>query len=147
MKWIALALVVAALWGCGPIVHKSLLSSDIDRSTILVVSGSLYFVCLVMYGLMYHSARIRADVPKITASAWVALCALALVCGLFANSLYLRLLHQQKAHTVTALVFCAPVFTLLMAHVLLGERVRPMAAMGTALIVTGVLCISISMDA
>lgn len=144
MKWIALALVVAALWGCGPIVHKSLLSSDIDRSTILVVSGSLYFACLVVYGLMYRSARIRSDVPKITASAWAALCALALVCGLFANSVYLRLLHQQKVHAVTSLVFCAPIFTLLMAHFLLKERVTPLAIAGTGLIVAGVLCISMN---
>ncbi len=140
---VLLALVVALLWSISPIVHKSILSAGISRETVLVLTGLLYFPCILAYGLIYHK-RIITDIPKITKTQWALLICLTVMSGLIGNILYFWLLKHNDSYVVTALAFCSPIFTLVLAYWLLHEKITPVSVIGVLLIVLGVGCISLN---
>ena len=136
------ALMVAFMWGLSPIIHKSFMTQAISRETIIVLGGAMYFSCLAVYSIIYRK-RIAADIPRLNASFWLALAVASVVCGFLANLVYFIILKNNPSHIVSALISVSPVFALVLAAIFLRERVTVIAAAGVALVVCGIVCISI----
>ena len=139
------SLFVAALWGLSPLLDRTVLQrSGCSPVTVMVVGLACYALSLSAYAL-WHGRSIARDIRSRLSAADVGLIALASVgTGFVGNLVYLNALRRAEgsAPAVSALVYCAPLFTLLFAVLLTGERVGALAAGGILLIVAGVACVS-----
>ena len=147
MEWfyIGIALLVSFLWGITPLVHKQLLN-DIRTETILFLGGVLYFAALLAFSL-YHRGIISKDIPKIDArhGAWLFIA--SVLAGFVTNMLYLYVLKKHSSYIISALIYSAPVFTMLIAWLGGLEVITGFGLLGTVLIILGVICISFSDNA
>ena len=139
MNVLALALVVAFLWGVLVIVQKYALTRVSPLMTMVLTSG-VYLVCLGVYAAMSWK-HLVAESAKLS---WelVALIALAAVMCIFvANLIYYDILKRRESYVVMALCSSAPLFTLVLAWLLLKETIPWMGVVGVVLIVAGVVCL------
>lgn len=137
------ALTVALLWGVMPIAFKHVMSRGPASATprvVLLISAATTGLAACAYALAARQGlgRELRDVP---ARSVLIVAATALATLFFAQWVYLRLLQERQSYVVTALTYSSPVFTLLLAAVLLGEKVSFLGAAGVLLIVAGVLCL------
>lgn len=134
------ALLIAFMWAASGIIQKFLLR-DISPRFALIVIGLTYAVLLMAYGLADLKTNIEW-VGKLKWSQWLGVGAIAAL-GIFVPTLmWYKLLAQHDAHKVNTLTSLSPMFTLLLAALLLKEEVSVRAAIGVALIVVGIICIS-----
>ena len=137
------ALFISFLWGLSPVIHKYLLSGqDLHPETMLVIGGTLYSVCLVLYG-WYKRKLVMHDVKsRMTWKSWLAVGLTSIVCGFVANMLYFFILKKHTSYIVSALIYASPLFTLILALLFLKEKVTAMGMVGVFFIVMGVVCIA-----
>jgi len=130
------ALFIAFLWGLQPVLLKHLLKR-FSWTTVLVVVVFVQALCVAGLGL-YHSSSILTELQKF-GYADMGIVAVAAVLTMFASSLvYYSILQQHASSVVAALVYTAPAFTLLLAYLLLHERITTPLMVGVALVVAGV---------
>lgn len=139
MKPLALfiALFIAFLWGLSPVIHKNVLGT-LSHHTTLVVSSAFYTVCTVVYA-WYNWNHIAKDWRVLNAKLVGYIAFAAIVCGFLTNILYFMVLKRYESHIVSALIYSSPVFTLILAVLLLRERVSFYGFLGVAFITIGVL--------
>lgn len=139
MKLYALlmALSIAFLWGLSPVIHKRLLQ-QISHHTSLVVSSVFYSVCIVIYA-WYNWDHIYKDRHIMSVKILALLAFTAIICGFLTNVLYFMVLKRYESHIVSALIYSSPVFTLVLAVLLLRERVSFYGFLGVAFITIGIL--------
>lgn len=135
------ALLIAFLWGLSPVMHKVALT-DISPQTTLVVSSAFYTVCTVAFAV-YFKDKIAKDVyGGLSMRNILFLAFTSIVCGFFTNILYFSILKQNQSHIVSALIYSSPVFTLIMAYLLLRERITFAGFLGIILITFGVVLVA-----
>jgi len=139
-SYILIAIFVALLWGIAPILLKRLVSK-FDKMTILVFNGILYFLVLLLIGYNYYH-KIVKDIPKIDAYDVSLMFFTAVITGLMGNLTYMLLLEGHDSYIITALVSISPFFTLILAYLFTKENITIWGAMGTVLIILGILMIS-----
>jgi drug/metabolite transporter (DMT)-like permease len=66
----------------------------------------------------------------------------AIVCSFLATLLYYQLMRNHKSHLVTALTYSSPIFTLLLAELVSGERPDQYSRWGVILITLGIVVLS-----
>lgn len=145
------SLTVAMLWGVVPIIHKWLLKDSsakgtqndgsIDWKLIMVIGGFSYFVCLFAFTL-WHQKDLRKNLASLTPRAILWIMIGSVVGGFLANLIYFLVLKRHDSFIVSALIYCSPVFTLILAYLLLQEQVRAFGVIGVLLITAGIVCIS-----
>ena len=133
---LTIGLTVAALWGIAPVIHKYLLSSDVDAKTIMVIGGISYFLVLLVYWWMY-AGEIQKSIARISFMDVILICIASVVMNFVAKILYLYALQKHESSIVSALVYSAPLFTFVCAVVLLKERITLWKLGGIILIVIG----------
>ena len=136
------SLMVAFLWGVQPIVHKYVLK-NIDPKTIMIVGGAFYVACLLVFAIRYRGT-LRKDWAKLDPVTVCLIGASAVLTGFVANLLYFFVLKKHDSYVVSALIYAAPAFTLLLAWLVLHEKVRKIGAIGVVLVVLGTLCIALN---
>lgn len=136
---IPIALFVAFLWGVQPIIHKYVIKT-IDPKTIMVVGGVFYTACLALYGL-YHRRTIQQDAGNLSATLILVIGMTSILTAFFANLLYFHIIKKHESYVVSALIYCSPIFTLLLAYFVLHERVTTIGTIGVAFIIAGVVLI------
>jgi drug/metabolite transporter (DMT)-like permease len=139
-RYILIAIFVAFLWGLAPILLKRLVAK-FDKMTILVLDGFLYFFFLLFIGYKYYD-KIVKDIPKIDGFDISLMFLTAVITGLLGNLIYMFLLEGHDSYIITALVSISPFFTLILAYYFTTENITMWGAMGTVLIVSGILMIS-----
>ena len=140
IKYILVAIFISFLWGVSPIILKQLVAK-FDKMTILIVDGILYCAFLLFLGINYYDT-IMKDIPKASFYDWTLLIFTAIFPGVVANLLYMTIIEDHDSYIITALVCISPFFTLALAYFFTKENVTLLGAMGTALIVLGILLIS-----
>jgi uncharacterized membrane protein len=138
--YLIIALIVAFLWGIEPIIHKHLLKRN-HAITIMFVSSITYIILLTCYAYT-HRHHIYSDLNSITALDLVLLGATASIISLIAHLLYYHVLQKHDSSIVSALVCSSPIFTLLIAYLLLEERINLTGILGIFSITFGVILIS-----
>ena len=139
-KYILIAIFIAFLWGVAPILLKRLVNK-FNKITILVLEGILYFVFLLFIWYKYQD-KIAKDLPKIDAYDAFLMFFTAVITGLVGNLIYMLLLEGHDSYIITALVSISPFFTLILAYLFTKEKITLWGALGTILIVLGILMIA-----
>jgi transporter family protein len=133
------ALLISFFWGIIPIIYKVVLKR-LNNITVMLLNGLFYFILLVFL-FLYNKNVVMDDLNKITPTeyAWVFIA--TLFGGLIGNLLYYYILKKGEAAILTALMYTAPVVTLIAAYFILKDKITPLAITGILLIVAGVICI------
>lgn len=63
---VGVAILIAALWGVAPIIHKHVIKK-IDPRAVMVVGSFFYTTCLLMYWV-YHRDIIHHNMKRLTTS-------------------------------------------------------------------------------
>lgn len=144
-RWATKALVlggltVAALWGLTPILQKSLLI-HLPRETIFALSTLVYATATFVY-CCFHRRTIARSLPNVTLR-HAGLIVVSSVLGAFAaNLIFLAVLKDNPSYVVTALAFTSPIFTVLLAACVLGERISGTNLAGILLVVAGAVMVA-----
>ena len=134
---LSLALAVAVLWAIPPICQKSLLD-HLPRETIFALSTAVYASAALMY-CAWHRDAILASLPKVSARHGAVIVLYTVFGAFLANILFLHALRDNSSVVVTALAYTSPVFTLLLAALVLRERISVRTVLGVVVVVFGVV--------
>jgi drug/metabolite transporter (DMT)-like permease len=142
MYVILIALFVAFLWAFQIIIHKTLLK-NINFKVIMIVGSIFYFLCMCIFTLYYWNivkhTIYTLDVKSIILIGFASICT-----AFLANLLYLYILKDTKSYIVSALIYCSPIFTLLLAYFYLKEQITITGLIGVLFIIIGVIFISLN---
>ena len=141
---LTIALLVSFLWGLQPVIHKHLLI-DSNPVTILFFQTVINFICITAlasynYKQIYHEVTV-----ELTLQHWCWIIFLAIVTIFGTNVMYLYILKSNESSLVSALIYSAPIFTVILAYIFLNERIHASGYVGILLIITGVSFIAFSM--
>jgi drug/metabolite transporter (DMT)-like permease len=129
-------LSVAAMWALSPVLYKCVLP-DLSPSMLLVLVTWASAAVVTVYAVA-RRAQLAPEWARITWTHLGIVLLTALLGTLAANLIFYALLQQHSSGVVTAIAFSAPVFTALLAFLILGEPLGWMDAVGVALVVAGV---------
>lgn len=95
---------------------------------------------MIVYSFL-HINTIKQELQKLNAKV-LAVFAVFILFGIIASQLiFYKLAHAYDIHKVTALTFVSPVFTVILAAVLLGENPTMSHIIGIILVVIGVMLV------
>lgn len=142
--FIPLALLISLGLGISPIVQKYVLNSwKIHPDTIIIMCWILASIILLPYSV-YNWKRVRADFPKFNKPVVITVAVVGVLFGLLSTILYFKLITHNNTSAVVALVYSSPIFTLILAYLLLNENISLKGAIGILMIVSGVVLLSMS---
>lgn len=138
--YVMIATFIAFLWGVEAVIKKNLLHKY-DFVSMMIFVSVVYVACaIVMFfikrkTIMRDAAKIEtADVP------WILFLALGPMFG--ANLLYYYILKDHDSSLVTAMVFSAPAFTLIISYLWFKEKIDAYGLSGILCILLGVCLIA-----
>lgn len=140
MHLVPSALLIALFWAVGGIVQKVIIQS-LSPETSMAIIGAAYALIVVVYGI-YNRATVVPAALTLSLRQWAGVAFVAIGSIFYANLWLYRLLERHAAYKVTALTYVSPVFTLVLAAMLLGEKVTPVSIAGVLLIVLGVVMVA-----
>jgi uncharacterized membrane protein len=131
------SVAIAFLWGILPVIHKYVLAT-VSQHAVLVISSAFYMVCAMVYAVVYRK-DIAHGIQHINWRHVASIAFGAVVCGFVANVLYYNVLKESdnESHIVSALIYASPAFTLILAYLVLHERIRFMGFLGVVTITIG----------
>jgi drug/metabolite transporter (DMT)-like permease len=127
----AVMLAVVAIWAANNVVVKATLD---ELSPLAYVGGRF----AIVVGLLFAWLAARHSLRPIARADWPALLLTGLTGYAAYNVLFTLGLDRTSAFSVAVLISLGPVFTLLIASALGGERVRPLQWAGVACAAVGV---------
>ena len=133
------ALFISFLWGIIPIIYKVVLKR-LNNVTVMLINGAFYFI-LLLFLFLYNKKVVMDDLNKITNNEYLWIFIATLFGGFIGNLLYYYILKKGEAAVLTALMYTAPVVTLIAAYFILKDKITPLSITGILLIVAGVVCI------
>ena len=137
---IPIALIASFLWGISPIINKIVLKT-IDPRLIMILSSFFYMLCIIIFSI-YNWKSLKIEAKKLDRRS-IMLIAISSIIGSFvATLLFFYLLKDNDSYIVTALTFSSPVFTLLLAYLILKEKITMIGLTGVLMIFGGILCIA-----
>lgn len=107
----------------------------------MVLSNLFYTLCTIAYAIYYRDIILQ-DVTKLNSLTVGMMAFAACVCGFLMNVLYFKILKRYDSYIVSALIYSCPVFTLILAYLLLKERISFQGFLGVAFIILGVICLA-----
>uniref|UniRef100_A0A6C0I2T4 EamA domain-containing protein n=1 Tax=viral metagenome TaxID=1070528 RepID=A0A6C0I2T4_9ZZZZ len=139
--YIFISLFIAFLWGLHPIVIKRLLEK-FNYFTILFFTNTVMFTCVLLLCYSNTSSFID-DLSIIDTQDLLTLMIVPIFTAFIGNYLYYNVLKTHESSIVSALVYSAPVFTLILAHLFTNERLTLHSILGILMVSVGVILISL----
>lgn len=133
------ALLISFFWGILPIIYKVLLKR-LNNITIMTVT-TIFYVILLLILVFYNRQIVFQDLNKITNNECLWIFIATLFGVFFTNYLYYYILKHGEVAILTALMYTAPIITLLGAYFFLNDKISQRSMIGILLIVIGVFCI------
>lgn len=128
---LAAAVAATAAYGVGANYTRQKLA-DVDP--LVVAAGSQVGASLA---LLFPGLALWPESTPSTATLWLAILVLGLVCTGFAYLLFFRIVASAGATKAVAVTFVIPVFGLLWGAVFLDETIQARTVLGAAIIVAG----------
>lgn len=139
MSVVVPAMFISFCWGVQPIIHKYLLH-NISSETMMIVSSIAYFVCVLIYFLIYKTKVIK-EVKRLSWKQVFWICITSIVAAFLTNIIYFKILKKHASYIVSALIYSSPVFTFLVAYMLLHEKITPYGFIGVVLMILATMFI------
>lgn len=136
-----LAILVSFLWGLASILQKIIYKTNISYATMTVLTGFFYFIPLVLFYLKKRKS-INQDLSKLSLSSYLLIACTVITTSFIANLIYYHLIKQYSASLVTTLVSTAPLFTVILAYLILKEKLNLKSLIGIVVTITGIILIS-----
>lgn len=140
--FLLLAFFVALMWGLGPLRHKTYLN-HISPLTLICIFSFIYFIATIPL-IIYCKKQIHKDITMCNKWILLEIFIIVIVTSFIPYAINFWMLNKKPAHIVTALTFCAPIFTVLAALFIVDEHVHLLSIIGVLLIVIGAICIGYS---
>lgn len=131
--------IITILWAIAPIVQKILLK-EFSPAVIMILFSGLYTCCTVVYAI-YKRDEVAKALPKIDLRVFTLLVISGVFSGFLANRLYYITLKDYSASVVTAITAVYPLITVLLAYLLLSEKINLVTAFGIVFICMGITMI------
>ena len=138
--YIFLAILISFLWGIQAVINKHLLEK-FNQITIMFVSSLIYCFLIIILAIT-NSKRVLSDINKFTYTDMLTVIALSVFTIFMANMIYYYILKNHDSSIISALIYSSPVFTLIIAHLFLKERLDIYGVSGIFAIIIGVILIS-----
>jgi len=139
-RYILIALLISLIWGTSPLIHKHLLRKY-NEITIIVISGFIYFTCLLMLCVAYYDT-IKLDCLNMNKYDIFWFAAIAFFAFFIANLLQTNILKDNSSYVVTTLIYSCPIFTLLLGYMLFNVNIDMYGLTGIILIMAGILFVA-----
>jgi uncharacterized membrane protein len=138
MSWLAFALCGPVLWAISTHLDKYLVERYFKNTDVIVLLVFTALMGLVLMPIIAcYEPVMQRDWPSI------ALMTLSGVLYMGGLTFYLRALQDHEATVVAPFFQSSPLFGYILAYLILGEKLTPTQLAGGALIVFGVLSVSI----
>jgi len=139
---IVIAIFISILWGLNPILIKHIFK-DVDLIMYLFYSNIFYFLCSLIFSLYYWN-HIKTNIKiKSRSLFYIAINMIILV--FITNLLYAYILDiHSKSSIISAVVYSAPLYSLIFAYFILNEKLSAYSIFGIFFIVTGLILIFVS---
>lgn len=138
MKFMALSLLVALIWGLNPIFEKLSLARA-SPFTVVTLRFTFMASCLLIVSIATGRYRDFMSVDGKTLL-WIFLA--GFLGGVVGLSLYFFVLKQDLTSRVVPIIATYPLFTALYAFIFLNESLSALRIIGIFLIVIGLICIN-----
>ena len=140
--YILISLFISFLWGSSTVIHKYFVQK-LNILTIMFISTIVYTACLLLFAA-FNQKHLIHDYNIINNNDIVIIALTSIITGFFANYLYFYVLKDHESSLISALIYSCPIFTLLLAYLLLNERVDKYGILGIIFVVFGVGFISLN---
>jgi uncharacterized membrane protein len=134
-----LCIFVAFLWSLQPILHK-MLKKNIDVF-ILFILVWIFTSLFMIFFLFYYKNHIYENIINLTKFEILIFINIGLMCVL-ANYLYFNIIKIEDSYIVSAIIYSSPLFTILVAYLLLQENISISSVIGILLIFIGTIILS-----
>ena len=141
MNLIFYSLLIALFWGISPIAHKKLLN-NMDTKFVLIISGLFYSLFFIFYTL-YNWSHFKQEYKQVEYKYLLYSAIIAFMLSFIPNIIYFFLLKKHDSSIVSALVNSAPVFTVLVSFLFLGDKIHKYELVGIFFIIIGIIAISL----
>ncbi len=139
--YIWIALLISFLWGIQNVIHKDLLT-HISGLSIMFYSSIIYAFLLLIVAF-YNKTIMIKDLKKINLRIGSIIFFTTLFTIFLTNILYYYILKSHETSIISALVYSAPVFTVIFAYLFLNEKLSLSGFIGILLIIIGTILINI----
>ncbi len=134
---IVYAIMAGLFWGTSPVlVKRGLVHSDVSAATLLQQSSIL--LTLILFAL-FEGSFVAGEIPV---AALIVFVATGVVGAYLGRTLFVISVDQMGAARAQSVNNSAPVITVLLAALFLGESLTPFVLGGVLLIVSGILFIT-----
>lgn len=142
MNVLLVSLLVSLMWGITPIIKKYALKS-ISPIMLLYISGICYFIGTFIMGFIYKKELLEEyKTLNLINVLFIFICIFG--GGYIAEIMFLNLLKNNKSAIITALTYSSPFFTLLLAYLILNEKITLYGILGIIFITIGVIFIGVN---
>lgn len=136
------AIIISVMWGLVPLIQKHIIQK-ISSMTLFVIDSFIYFLCIGII-LFFNYDKIKTDVLNMTHIDVIIIVASTVLLGVSADVLYLYILQDHKNPFVLPIIYCGPIFTILLSIFFLRKDFNnAYATLGVFLIMCGIICISL----
>tara|TARA_Y100000389_G_C17286729_1_gene425855 strand:- start:309 stop:761 length:453 start_codon:yes stop_codon:yes gene_type:complete len=142
-------LLAASSFGILPVLYKSLLMTDIDSITILIITKliiALYTISLIFFGNNYEI--VKNDINALSKLSYnkcfyIALLFLtAAFVYLYGQYSYILVFKNTDTNISTIVIACYPIITILLSYFYFNETINLYQFIGIILIFTGLALIT-----
>lgn len=135
------AMLVSFLWGLSPIAYKHVLEY-IDPMTLIAIQGTLYGIAFILFVIFFRK-DLKHKLNTVTKKVMTIMFFAVIFTMIIPMVIFFYLLQKHESYIITALTYSSPIFTLILAYLLLNENITPVGVFGVFLVVLGVVFVSI----
>ena len=130
---IAAMLLAALSYACGTVYGRHIASPN--PAALACGQQACGAIFAVLISLLFEPQSQWSQ----PVSVWLLLSLVGVICSAVPTALYLRLLARAASVPAALVAYLQPVWAILLGWVILGERVRAVALLGTAIVVVGIV--------
>jgi drug/metabolite transporter (DMT)-like permease len=130
---IAAMLLTALSYACGTVYGRYIASTN--PAALACGQQACGAIVAVILSLLFEP---RAEWSQ-PAAVWLLLTIVGVICSAVPTALYLRLLAHAASVPVALVAYLQPVWATLLGWAILGEQIRAVALLGTAIVVVGIV--------
>lgn len=134
-----LCIFVAFLWSLHPICHK-ILKNNIDAFYIFILIW-LFTSIFMIFIIIYYKKHVYHNIINLTKYEIFILLFLGII-SVLSNFIYFYVIKNDNAYIVSALTYSSPIFTIMIAYLLLNDIITFNAIIGIIFIIIGAIILS-----